>query len=373
MIYADYAATTPVDEDVLREMLPYFNECFYNQSSTHAGGRVSSAAVEEARSTIAKIINADKNEIYFTSGGTESDNWAIKGVASKFPKGHIITSVIEHHAVLNCCKELEEKGYEITYVPVDKYGIIDIDFLKKSIKENTCLISVMTVNNEIGTIQPISEIAAIAKENNVYFHTDAAQAMGKIDIDVEKDDITMLSFTAQKFFGPKGIGVLYIKNGTKISNIFFGGAQERDRRPGTVNTPLVVGMASALKKAVENRLLYTEKVKKYADIIKEIVFSELDNVSLNGHPQMTVPNILNFSFGGIQIEGLLLLLDIDGICCSAGAACSAGALKISHVLQALDKDSSGGLRISLSHLNTEQEARMIGNALVKNVKKLRGI
>ncbi|MBR6765410.1 MAG: cysteine desulfurase [Clostridia bacterium] len=373
MIYADFAATTPLDKDVLEKMLPFFYGEFANASSTHAMGRSSASYIENARKEIAEIINADKSEIYFSSGGTESDNWAIKDIIDANQGKHIITTQIEHHAVLNCCEALEKNGVRVTYLSVDKYGRIDLNELRNSITKDTALISVMTANNEIGTLQDINKIGEIAKEFSVPFHTDAVQAMGSVDIDVKKVNISLLSMSAHKFYGPKGIGVLYIKNGVRISNLIYGGSQERDRRAGTHNTPLIIGMAEALKKA------YFEKerraiVKERADTVKKIVLSGTDRVTVNGYDER-LEGVISFSFEGIQAEGLVVLLDMQGICVSAGAACSAGAVKTSHVIKAIKKEEAervGTIRVSLSYLTTEEEAECIGKAIVEAVKNLRG-
>ncbi len=372
MIYADYAATTPLDEEVLEKMLPFFSENFSNASSVHTMGRNVSAAVENARKTISETFHCSKNEIYFTSGGTESDNWALKGYVEENKIKHIITSKIEHHAVLNTCRELEKNGVRVTYLSVDEFGLIDLKQLEESICEDTGLISIMTANNEIGTIQDISGIGAIAKKYNIPYHTDAVQAIGNIKIDLQKSNISMMSASAHKFFGPKGIGFLYIKDGIKIKNTFYGGAQERDRRPGTVNTPLIVGMACALEKAYKNIEESNAISKKRVETIKDIVFNELHDVYLNGHPQNRLSGNLSLTFKDVQAEGLLVLLDMSGICVSAGAACSAGAVKTSHVIQAINKHDLGGtIRISVCHLTTEKEAELIGRKIVDAVNNLR--
>ncbi len=372
MIYADYAATTPLDKDVLEKMMPYFNVSFANASSTHSMGRECAAAIEKARCEIADIINAEKNEIYFTSGGTESDNWAINGIIEANMGNHIITSEIEHHAILNCCDALKSKGKRITLVNVDKFGKVDLEQLKGSIINDTALISIMTANNEIGTLQDIDKIGIIAKEYNIPFHTDAVQAMGNVDIDVKKSNVSLLSMSAHKFYGPKGIGVLYVKNGTKIAGMMHGGSQERDKRAGTLNTPLIVGMAEALKKAYSNKEK-NDIIKKRAKIITDTVMRGVPDAEINGHTDK-LEGIQSFSFKGIQAEGLLVLMDMQGICISAGAACSAGAVKTSHVIKAIRKDDAekyGTVRISLSHLTTCDEAQAIGNALVDAVNNLR--
>ena len=372
MIYADYAATTPLDEEVLEKMVPFFCDNFSNASSIHTMGRNVSTYVENARKTISEILHCNKNEIYFTSGGTESDNWALKGFVEENGVKHIITSQIEHHAVLNTCCELEKNGVRVTYLPVDEFGLINLKQLEDSICEDTGLISIMTANNEIGTIQDIDGIGEVAKKYNIPFHTDAVQAVGNIKIDVQSSNISMLSASAHKFFGPKGIGFLYIKNGIKIKNIFHGGSQERDRRPGTVNTPLVIGMACALEKVYKNIEEKNSVTKERVETIKNIVLNNLNDVYLNGHPQNKLSGNLSLTFKDIQAEGLLVLLDMKGICVSAGAACSAGAIKTSHVIRAINKHELGGtIRISLCHLTTDEEAKFIGDNIVDAVNNLR--
>lgn len=370
MIYADYAATTPLDGDVFNKMLPYWKQCFGNASSTHSFGREAARNAEEARRIIAQCLNCDKNEIYFTSGGTESDNWSIFGIARKHKKGHIIVSEIEHHAILNACKYLEKQGYEVSYAPVNNEGILQTDSLEKLIKDNTCLISVMAANNEIGTIQPIKEIGNIAKKHGILFHCDCVQAVGSIDIDVKEQNISMLSLSAHKIFGPKGIGALYIKKGTLIENLMFGGSQEHDRRPGTSNTPLIVGMGAALEKYIATKDERIKRISAARDIIDNYV-SKLPGVILNGSRTHRLDSNLSYSFEGVNCEGLLLLLDFEGIACSTGAACSAGAVGVSHVVSKLRNNDLSALRVTLSHLTSEQEAEIIGKSIVKNVNKLR--
>ena len=371
MIYADYAATTPLDSEVFEKMKEVFENDFANPSSVHQAGRNASKIIEDARTIIAKEINCNKNEIYFTSGGTESDNWAISGFVNANNVKHIITSSIEHHAVLNTCKELEKQGIKVTYLPVDSLGKVNFSQLENSITEETGLISIMTANNEIGTIQDIDKIGEIAKKHNIPFHTDAVQAMGNLVLDVEKSNISMLSASAHKFYGPKGIGFLYIRNGLKIKNMFEGGAQERDRRPGTLNTPLVAGIAYALEKAVKNIEENNQLQRERIETVKKIVFENLDGVEINGDENKRLSGNLSLNFQGIQSEGLLVLLDIMGICVSAGAACSAGAVKTSHVLEAIKKTDGATIRISLSHLTSKEDAEKIGKSIVEAVINLR--
>jgi len=371
MIYADYAATTPLDKEVFEKMKPYLFEDFGNGTSLHGFGRRASSAIEKARAEIAEIINAEKNEVYFTSGGTESDNWAIRGTCERYAGKKIIVSSIEHHAILNACEFLKKQGASIAYVAPDEYGIVSPEKIKREIDGNTSLISVMTANNEIGTVEPISEIGRLARENGITFHTDAVQAAGTLEIDVKKDNIDMLSMSSHKFFGPKGIGILYIRDGIRLNNLMYGGSQERDRRPGTLNTPLIVGMAEALKKQYYNRDEHIKKAKAAADIIREIIFGGLSGVTLNGDEKKRLPGNLNFSFEGIKSEGLLFLLDMKGIACSSGAACSAGALQMSHVMRAIRPSETNSLRISVCHLTGAEEATAIGKAVVETVRELR--
>ncbi|MBE7092436.1 MAG: cysteine desulfurase [Clostridiales bacterium] len=372
MIYADYASTTPVDKEVVEQMYACLKNDFANASSVHLFGRETSYLIEKARKEIAQILNADKNEIYFTSGGTESDNWALQGVIEATGKKHIITTSIEHHAILNCCKFLEKKGIRVTYLSVDKYGKIDIDALKNAICEDTAIISIIAANNEIGTIQDIDEIGKIAKENNIIFHTDAVQAIGSLKIDVKKSNISLMSLSAHKFYGPKGIGILYIKSGTKISNMFYGGSQERDRRPGTSNTPLIVGMSVALRKLYENFDINNCILTKRSDTVKEIIKNNLPQAIFNGHPTQRINGNISISFPNIQSDALVVLLDAMGVAVSNGAACSAGSVKTSHVIKAINSDAEmfGTIRISLSHLTTEDEAINIANTVVNAVKNL---
>lgn len=375
MIYADYAATSPLDPEVLTAMLPYFSETFGNGTSLHTFGREAARAVEAARETVAQILGAEKREIYFTSGGTESDNWAIRGTVGDEPRGlHVITSAIEHHAILETLAHLEKQGLEVTYLPVDSMGRVKPEDVKNAIKSNTVLISVMTANNEIGTVEPIREIGLIARAAGIPFHTDAVQAAGTLDLDVRRDGVDMLSLSAHKFFGPKGVGVLYIRDGLHVKNLTFGGSQERDRRPGTLNTPGIVGLAAALKKQALLRGERESITKERAETIKKTVLAALPETRLNGDPVNRLPGNVSFFFPGIQAEGLLLLLDMKGIACSAGAACSAGTVSVSHVLKAIrgEEAASGGtIRLSVCHLTTEREAQTIAKTVVETVRQLK--
>ena len=376
IIYMDNAATTRVAKEVVDVMMPYYEEKFYNPSSIYDMSQVVKEDLENARLDISKIINCDPKEIYFTSCGTESDNWAIKGTAYAMKnKGkHLITSTIEHHAVLHSMKALEKEGFEVTYVPVDEDGIIKLDELKKAIREDTILISIMTANNEIGTIEPIEEIAKIAHEKNILFHTDSVQAFAHIPIDVKKQNIDMLSVSAHKFNGPKGVGFLYIKKGIRLNNFMDGGAQERNKRAGTENVAGIVGMATAAKLAVqhmEERANYEIKIRDHLidRILKEIPYSRL-----NGSKNKRLPNNVNIGFEFIEGESMLLQLDFLGVYASSGSACTSGSLDPSHVLLAIGlphEKAHGSLRLTIDHTNTMEEADFIVDNLKDIVKNLR--
>ncbi|SHH29865.1 cysteine desulfurase [Caloranaerobacter azorensis DSM 13643] len=375
-VYMDYAATTPVKKEVLEEMMPYFTEKYGNPSSIYRIGRESRAAIDEARERVAKIIEAKPKEIYFTSGGSESDNWAIKGVAfANRDKGnHIITSKIEHHAVLHACEYLEKHGFEVTYLDVDEYGIVDLEQLKNAITDKTILITIMFANNEIGTIQPIQEIGKIAREKGVYFHTDAVQAIGNVEIDVNKLNIDLLSMSAHKFYGPKGVGVLYIREGVKIHPYIHGGAQEKNRRAGTENVAGIVGLAKALELAYENLEEHNKKLVYLRDKLIKEVTNKIDYVRVNGHPEKRLPGNVNFSIEFVEGEALLLSLDMMGIAASSGSACTSGSLDPSHVLLAIGlphEIAHGSLRFTLGDFNTEEDVDYVVESLVKIVERLR--
>lgn len=375
-IYMDNSATTPVKQEVLDEMLPYFVTNYGNPSSVYSLGNASKAAVEISREKIGKIINAKSSEIFFTAGGSEADNWALKGIAyaNKDKGNHIITSKIEHQGVLHTCEYLEEQGFKITYLDVDEYGMIDLDQLKQSITDETILISIIYANNEIGTLQPIKEIGEIAKEKDIYFHTDGVQAVGNIRIDVDELNIDMLSMAAHKFYGPKGIGALYIRRGVKIDPLISGGGQERNRRAGTENVPGIVGMAKAIEMAYENLDRDNEKLIHLRDRLIRKVFEEIDHVKLNGHPTKRLPGNANISFEFIEGESLLLSLDMEKIAGSSGSACTSGTLDPSHVLLAIGLSheiAHGSLRLSLGDFNTEDEVDYVVEKLVKIVERLR--
>ena len=365
-IYLDNAATTPVDKRVLGAMLPYFNEKYGNPMSLHSFGREALKAVEEARNKIARFFNAENQEIYFTSGATESNNWVIKGVvnASKQSKPHIITSSIEHHCILGACENIDA---EITYIKPNKEGIVSVDDVKKAIKKNTVLISIMYVNNEIGTVQPIKEISKI--KGNVLFHTDATQAINYFDCDVKKLGVDFLSMSGHKIYGPKGVGLLYIKNGSLISSIQQGGSQELELRAGTHNTTGIVGLGKAIELIKKNNDILNLRNYLISRIIKEIKGSQL-----NGSLKHRSPNNANFSFKNIEGESLLFLLDKEGIACSTGSACSSGSLKASHVLLSIGlspEQAHGSLRITLGKDNTKKEIDIAIEKIKKSIEKLR--
>lgn len=375
-IYLDNAATTKLDDEVLQEMMPYLRENYGNASSIYKLGRESRKAVEDAREKIAKILNCKPTEIYFTAGGSESDNTAIKGIAkaNKEKGNHIITSKIEHPAVLETCKQLEKEGFEITYVSVDENGIVNLDELKKSIKPTTILITIMFANNEIGTIQPIEEIGKIAKENNIYFHTDAVQAVGNIEIDVEKLNIDSLSLSGHKFYGPKGIGALYVRTGIKFEKFISGGHQERNKRAGTENVAGIVGMGKAIELAYSSLDEHNKKIKELRDYYVEQVKEKIPYIKINGDIEKRLPGNSNISFRFIEGESLLLNLDLKGICASSGSACTSGSLDPSHVLLAIGlphEIAHGSLRISIGKYNTKEEIDYLIESLVEIVNRLR--
>lgn len=375
-IYLDHAATTKTDERVLEKMMPYFTEVYANASSLHSMGQEAAGAVIEAREKIAKLLGCLPSEIYFTSGGSESDNWALKGVANKKGKGHIITTKIEHPAIMETCKSLAKRGFEITYLNVDKYGTVDVEELKNSIRPDTILISVMAANNEVGTKEPIDEIAKIAKEHKIPFHTDAVQAIGAIRFNVKEQGIDMLSLSAHKFGGPKGIGVLYIRNGLGIEKYIDGGEQERNLRAGTTATPLIVGLAEAME------LTYSDFEKKNAELTEKRdylinrILTEIPYTTLNGHPTNRLPNNVNISYKFIEGESILMLLDFDGIAVSTGSACSSGSLKSSHVLLAMDIDvelAHSSIRMTLGEENSYEDIDYTVESLKKTVERLRNM
>lgn len=376
MIYLDNAATTKTDEKVVKEMLPYFTERYGNASSVYEFGNQSKIAINDARDVIANAINAKTEEIYFTAGGTESDNWALKATAETYQqKGkHIITSKIEHHAILHTCEYLERQGYQITYLNVDEKGVIDLEELKAAICPDTILISVMFANNEIGTIEPIKEIGAIAKEAGILFHTDAVQAFGQIPIDVEELNIDMLSASGHKLNGPKGIGFLYIKEGVKTGSFIHGGAQERKRRAGTENIPGIVGLKKAVEIAVNTMNERMERESKLRDYLMDRILKEVPYSRINGSRKNRLPNNANFCFQFIEGESLLIMLDMKGICGSSGSACTSGSLDPSHVLLAIGlphEIAHGSLRLTLGNDTTKEDIDSTIEAIKEIVAKLR--
>ncbi|NIA09937.1 MAG: cysteine desulfurase NifS [Nitrospiraceae bacterium] len=373
-IYLDHAATTPVDEEVVKEMIPYFTQKYGNASSLHSFGTEARAAVEKGRAQVAALIGAESEEIIFTAGGTESDNIAIKGIAFREGKGHIITSQIEHPAVMATCQYLEKKGFDVTYLPVDKYGIVSPGDVEDSIRDDT-MITIMHANNEIGTIEPIEEIAKIAKKNGIVFHTDAVQSVGKVPMDVKHMGVDMLSISSHKIYGPKGVGALYIKKGTKIDAIIHGGGHERGLRPSTENVPGIVGLGKACKLAGERMDGDTKKMKQLRDrLIKGVL--EIEEAYLNGHPERRLPNNAHFRFTAVEGESLILSLDDMGIAGSTGSACSSKKLKPSHVLMAIGLDevqAHGSLRLTLGRGNTKEEIDYVIEVLPPILEKLRAM
>ena len=375
-IYVDHSATTPVRQEVLEAMLPYFTDTFGNPSSIYSAGREAKRAIEEARDTVARLLHCQNSEIYFTGGGTEADNWALLGAAFANQKkgNHIITSAIEHHAVLHTCQYLEKHGFRVTYVGVDADGIVKLDELEAAICDETILISVMMANNEIGTIQPIQEIGEIARAHKILFHTDAVQAVGQLEIDLSRLPVDMLSLSAHKFHGPKGIGLLYVKKGAKVDIYLHGGGQESGKRAGTENTPGIVGLARALSLAVAEREEHCKRMAALRDRFIEQVEARIPYIRLNGSRDRRLPTNANFSFRFIEGESLLLMLDLKGIAASSGSACTSGSLDPSHVLLAIGlthEVAHGSLRVTFGEDNTMEDVEAIVAALEEVVPKLR--
>jgi cysteine desulfurase len=375
-IYFDYAATTPTDPEVVSSMLPYFSEIFGNPSSLHYFGRQANNAVENARSIVADFIGAKPEEIIFTSGGTESDNFALKGIAyANSSKGsHIITSAIEHHAILESCQFLESSGFKVTYLPVQPNGILNPDEVKKAINSETILISVMHANNEIGSIQQIAEIGRIAKENSVYFHTDAVQSLGHIPVNVDELNIDLLSASAHKIYGPKGVGILYIRKGTKIQPFLNGGSQEKKLRASTHNVPGIIGFGKAIELASGNMEKETIALTSLRDKLINGIITNIENVKLNGDSRQRLPNNVNFSIKFVEGEGMVLGLDLEGIAVSSGSACTSGSLESSHVLKAIGRTADlahGSVRFSLGKFNTMEEIEYALEKFIKIVARLR--
>lgn len=378
MIYLDNAATTKPAEEVLDAMMPYYKEYYGNPSSVYEFASVSKKAISQSREIIAKALGSAENEIYFTAGGSESDNWALKAAAEAYKaKGnHIITTKIEHHAILHTAEYLEKNGCEVTYLDVDENGVVKLEELKKAIRPTTILISVMFANNEIGTIQPVKEIGEIAREHGILFHTDAVQAFGQLPINVDEYNIDMLSASAHKLNGPKGIGFLYIRKGIKIRSFVHGGAQERKRRAGTENVPGIAGFGKAVELACASMEKRTAKERELRDYVIERVLKEVPYTRLNGDYTKRLPNNINFSFQFIEGESLLIMLDMEGICCSSGSACTSGSLDPSHVLLAIGlphEVAHGSLRMTLGEENTKEEMDFVVDAVKRIVERLRSM
>ena len=373
-IYLDNAATTAVRPEVLSKMLPFFTEKAGNPSSIHSAGRETRKAVENARRQVAAALHAEAREIYFTAGGSESDNWAIRCAVAETGKKHVITSAVEHHAVLHSCRALERDGFRVTYLPVDENGLVSSDAVRRALTDDTALISIMAANNEVGTLEPVREIGQIARKAGVLFHTDAVQAAGTVPIDVNDWNADLLSLSGHKFHGPKGVGALYIRKGTRIHNLIEGGAQERGLRAGTENVPGIVGMGEALSLAAAELSEYTAHVTALRDRLIHGVLSAVPDARLNGHPTFRLPGNANFSFPGVEGESLLMRLDLAGIACSSGSACTSGSLEPSHVLSAmgLSPDTArSSVRFSLGRDNTAEEIDRVLAVLPPIVEDLR--
>lgn len=378
LIYMDNAATTSVRPEVLEAMMPYFTQHFGNASSIHTFGRNAHRALDNARKQVAAALGCEAREIYFTAGGSESDNWAIRcAVEAKASKGkHIITSAIEHHAVLHTCQYMEKLGYEVTYLPVDEYGLVSVEDVKNAIRPDTVLITIMAANNEIGTLQPIAEIGRIAKENGILFHTDAVQVVGAIPIDVNAWNVDMLSLSGHKLHAPKGIGALYVRKGIRISNLIYGGAQERGLRAGTENLPAIVGLGKAIELATAELPEYTERLTRLRDKLIHGILGSIPDVQLNGHPTIRLPGNVNVSVRYVEGEALLIRLDLAGVAASSGSACTSGSLDPSHVLLAIGlphEVAHGSLRLSLGNDTTEEEVDYVLSTLPGIVENLRAM
>jgi cysteine desulfurase len=377
-IYMDHSATTPVAPEVLEAMLPYFSEKFGNASSLHSFGLEAKEALEESREKVAGLLGAKPEEIIFTAGGTESDNLALKGIARKNQKSgkHIITTRVEHPAILECCRKLEKEGFEVTYLPVTNEGLVEIATLESAIRSDTILISVMHANNEVGTIQPLEEIGRLAAEKDIYLHTDAVQSVGKIPTDVNKLGVDLLSLSAHKLYGPKGVGALYIRNGTRLESIIQGGGHERGLRSGTENIAGIVGLARAADLAGETMTMEAERLTRLRDRLAELVLLKVKEAWINGTMKMRLPGNLNFGFKYVEGESLLLFLDSKGISVSTGSACSSHKLEPSHVLLSLGlkpEECHGSLRITLGRSNTLEEVDYVALGIAETVERFRGI
>jgi cysteine desulfurase len=375
-VYMDHSATTYVRREVVEAMAPYHAENFGNPSSIYRIARESKRAIDAARAEVARALGAEPDEIYFTSGGSESDNWAIKGsaFANRKKGNHIITSAIEHHAVLHTCRYLEKEGFTVTYLPVDEYGLVSPPDLEKAITDKTILISVMFANNEIGTIEPIAELGSIARQHNIPFHTDAVQAIGNIPLDVKAQNIDLLSLSAHKFYGPKGVGALFVRKGIRIDNLIHGGGQERRRRAGTENTAGIVGLGKAIGLATADIEGHNRRIRALRDRLLKGIQQKIPHTHLNGHPEKRLPGNFHISFEFIEGESILLWLDDEGICASTGSACTSGSLEPSHVLLATGlpvEISHGSLRLTLGTVNTDADVDYVLEVLPKIVSRLR--
>jgi cysteine desulfurase len=377
-VYLDHSATTPVAPEVLQAMLPFFDRAYGNPSTIYTMGQEAREAVERAREQVARLVNADADEVFFTSGGTESDNWAIKGVARAWRerKNHLITTPIEHHAVLEACEALREMGWEITFVPVDSTGLVDPADVRRAITPCTGLISVMHANNEVGTIEPIAEIGAIAREHGIPFHTDAVQTVGRVPVDIEALNADLLTISAHKLYGPKGVGALIVRRGTPIRPLLDGGGQERGRRGGTYNVPGIVGLGAAAERAMRCAAEEMERVRGLRDRLVAGIMERVPDAILTGHPVQRLPNNAHLAFADVEGESLVLLLDAVGIYCSAGAACSSGDTEPSHVLVAMGVEPrliEGSVRFTLGKDNTEEQIDYTIEQVVRAVQKLRSL
>lgn len=377
-IYLDNTATTPTHPDVVKAMLPYFTDVFGNPSSIHSYGQEGKEAIEEARVKVAELIGAQDEEIVFTSGGTEADNFALKGMvyANEKKGNHIIASPIEHHAVMETCKFLEQRGFSVTFLPVDRYGLVDPDDVRRAITSETILISVMHANNEIGTIEPIAEIGKLAREAEICFHTDAVQTVGHIPVDVGEFGVDLLSLSAHKLYGPKGVGALYIRKGTKITPFMHGGEQERRRRASTENLPGIVGLGKAVELVRQEMSEEAERLTLLRDYFIKGLMERIDHVHLNGHPRARLPNNVNVSIDFVEGESMVLNLDLEGICASTGSACSSASLEPSHVLLAtgvLPEQAHGSLRLTSGRWTTEEDIQRVLEVLPRIVAKLRAM
>ena len=378
-VYADNAATTRVSENALKAMLPFLQEGFGNPSSLYSVGRKAAAALLDARKKVAEALGADTKEIYFTSCGSEADNWAVRSAAfegAKKGKRHIITSAFEHHAVLRTCAFLEGQGFEVTYISPDSRGLIDPADVKRAVREDTCLVSVMYANNEIGTVQPVAEIAAVCKEKNILYHTDAVQAVGHIDINVKKQGIDMLSLSGHKLHAPKGIGALYVRSGVELSPLIFGGSQERGKRAGTENVASAAALGAAITDAVTGIAQRSAAVMQMRERLIDGLLSAVEGVRLNGDRYIRLDGNVNLSFDGIEGESLLLMLDMEGICASSGSACESASLEASHVLKSIgldDRAAKGSLRLTINEENTQEDIDYILERLPAIVARLRAL